>query len=371
MGSPTSDVPTLEIRERIKWLPGAVVASCPQCGRVFLIQKKPVTIFCPMCGKAQLQPQQGAVRDQLPEIVLQPQIEKAALNQSFADFAKGVPFKAPDLTAENLLSRLQLVFWPMWLVDADLKGDWQANMGFSYQVKTARERLEQEGWSSKSELRTQTRFEPRYGSLERHYDNTAVPALARHEVLVARLGKYDHQVGVVFKPELLQDAAILMPDLDPQQVTSAAEVKFTARAGAESMQAAGAQNRQEFNFRGKITNLNWTEFLLPLYSTYYADDDGKAHTVLVQAQSGKIYGARMASKRKARTLSLILAGLVLLALCSALLVVFGSMQSDGFASGTVLLVLALSAMLVVASIPLLRVNQWNANQRSKFPSLDE
>lgn len=365
------DAPGLEVRESLSWLPGASVMTCPACKRVFLVSAGQQDLLCPICVQSALQPQQGSVRSQSPELLLPPQLDEAKLNQIFANFASGVPFQTPDLKAENLLSRSRLVYWPLWLVDADVKGEWQAMMGFDYQVKTARETLGQNGWSSTPELRKQTRFEPRRGTLERHYDNLTVPALQKHEALSGRLGRYDHQKALAFKPGAVRDAMILMPDLDPQQLISAAEVKLTARAGEEAMLASGAQSRQEFSVRGEFNNWSWTEYLLPFFSTYYADEDGKTFAVYAQAQSGQIYGARMASKQKATARSLILMGLGLLALCAVLLLMLFSEGGLASENAAALLLVFFVLFAIIAISPLLLARRWNSNQRSQFPPLDE
>ncbi len=364
-----SDFPKLEVRDQLSWFPDAEVVACQECGRVFLVLPDMDDTLCPMCGKAPLKPQQSLVLSRPPELLLTPRLNNANLSQAFAGFISGVPYRTPDLTAENLTNRSRLVFWPMWLVDGDVKGEWQAMMGFDYQVKTARERLGSGGWSSTPELRTQTRFEPRRGSIERHYDNLAVPALLEHATIIEKLGSYNHQEAVNFTPDAINGAVVLMPNLDPQQLTGAAQVKLIAQAGAEAMRAAGAQSRQEFSLRGEYKNLNWTEYLLPIFSSHYADDDGREHTVYVQAQGGKVYGPRMASRRKAKTLSLILFGLGLLSLIAAMILMIVNNENVNFECSVAVLLMTFALMLIIGIAQLLRVKRWNSNQTSQFPPL--
>ena len=126
--------------------------------------------------------------------------------------------------------------------------------------------------------------------------------------------------------------------------------------------AAGAQHFRNFSIKASYAQLQWTQLLLPLYTTYYTDDEGRPHVVTVNGETGYIHGLRLASRKKGLRIAGILVGiaggLLLLALLGFLLItVFPAIS----------LVAALFAVLgfgfgIAAIFPAVWPAQWNRRQ---------
>lgn len=113
-----------------------------------------------------------------PEQVLPFAVNWAQLEETLRSFCGSFLWLSPrEFRPHLLLERAQPVFLPVWLVDADIRGQWQIEAGFNYDVVSHEEALEQKQWRSRQVRRTQVRWEPRVGLLERRYDNVAAPAL--------------------------------------------------------------------------------------------------------------------------------------------------------------------------------------------------
>lgn len=355
----TSEIPTppVELQQSLSWLPGSMMEACPVCKRVFLVPSVRSKQSCPICYQSELEPQPSLVRKEVPEMVAPIEIDQQNLGERLTAFLDGVPYKTDDLAVENLLKRIQVVWWPQWLVDADLEGEWSGTVGFDYQVRTAKERYGDQGWNSQSVLRTEIRYEPRMGLLKRHYDNILVPALPTDKARIQQLGAYDYNRSKNFKIGMLEQASVQMPGIEPQELQEAAENTLRHYAEKEILQAAGAQHRREINYRGAYKNLNWTQFLLPIYSSYYVDEKGLRHPVVMNAQTGRLYGRRLASIKKARNWTIGLAALpVLVFLISLLVAVFSTSNSAACVTGVAILLGFLSL------IPLFRAASWNRRQ---------
>jgi len=356
--------PAAEVRQDVDWMPAAGVEVCPACKRVFLIPAQKSKQACPLCYQADLVPQPGFVHQEAPEIILPAQVTTEDLQQKLTKLIEGVPYCVEDLSVKNLMNRAQVVWWPLWLVDADLEGNWTGSMGFDYQVRTAKENFGSQGWQSKQALRTQTRYEPRQGTLKRHYDNIQVPALRSHEKRMEQIGKYDQKKSVYYQAGMVSQNSVQLPEIEPQELLEVAQTRLHNAAEQEIMQASTAQHRQNVKFTGKYLNFNWTQYLLPLISTSYRDEDGGTHPIILNGQTGKIYGKRLASMRKATqwTLGLMaVPALLLMAAIVIFLVAPASLPVELACGGVILFFLALLALL-----PLLRAYTWNNRENNSI-----
>jgi hypothetical protein len=105
---------------------------------------------------------------------------------------------------------------------------------------------------------------------------------------------------------------------------------------------------------------NWTQLLLPMYTTAYQDEDGIVHAILVNGQNGKIFGKKHTSERKSRILSLGLLGTALLCFVFGLIFAVGTTLFPifGFFS---LILFALSLLAGIFS-PVPVIWAWNFNR---------
>jgi hypothetical protein len=146
----------------------------------------------------------------------------------------------------------------------------------------------------------------------------------------------------------------------PESAWPLAKSNFNRYSAKDCQFAAEAQHMEEFFIQAEYKELNWTQLLLPMYTSAYQDEDGIVHPILINGQNGKIFGKKRASQRKPRILSLGL--LVTALLCFVLGLVF--------AAGTTLLPilgffsLLLFALALVAGIsaPIPIIWAWNFNR---------
>ena len=357
-----SAAPAAELQEELGWMPGARVEACPTCKRVFLVPAAKSKQPCPLCYRSLLAPQPAIVPRMSPEIVLPVQLKNEDLNLRLTSFLDKTPFRQEDLSVENLVNRSQVVWWPLWLVDADLQGEWTGTLGFDYQVKTAKESYGSDGWSTRSTLRTQTRYEPRKGTLERHYDNIQIPALEAHEKRLHQIGGYQPSSAVPYRVGMLGQTIVQLPEIEPQALVEVAQTRFHAAAEEEIMQANAAQHRQQIRFTGQYLNLNWTKYLLPLISTWYRDEEGNVQPVVINGQSGRVYGKRLASVSQASRLTF---GLISIPVVVLLISIILSLLAPAALPISLTFGVGIAFFLaILALLPLIRAHHWN-NQQQK------
>lgn len=361
----TPELPSTQLLETVDALWGVPLqpAGCEACKHIFLVPAARLGQACPDCARGKLAPQPAALRPEPPELILPFRVGGANLANIYANFTKGVWLACADFNSDSLTRRTTPLYWPMWLVDSDISGDWQAEMGYDYKVESSKEEYSSGSWRSRTQVETRIRWEPRLGTLARHYDNVSTPAVDHHQELMARLGGYHLEQVTAYQPNLVGSACMHAPDLQPNGAWPLAQSSLNKASAEECRQAANAQHVRNYAAHAQYNRLNWTQQLLPMYASYYSDDQGQPHLVYINGQTGSISGARIASQRKGWQVAGISAGIavgifILGLLCIALgmllppLVVLGAM-----------LFAAAAGVGVFAIVPAVWPWQWNRGQQ--------
>ena len=339
-------------------------AGCPVCGVVHLVPANRLGQACPNCARGRLTPQPAMLRPEPPEKIVLPSIGNKDLQTVLLNFTKGVWLAPDDFNVNDLVRRSVAVYWPMWLVDADLQGAWKAEMGYDYQVKSSQESFRNGDWNTREVVENRIRWEPRLGQLDRHYDNVSAPAMSHHDKLWRLLGSYDLSRSKPYEPDKLGQAILRVPDLLPDNAWPIARQALDRAAGEDCMRASEAQHVRDYTIQASYEKPVFTQMLLPMYLTYYTNDAGEPQMVAVNAQTGKVGGVRLASQRKGWRLAGILAGsaalLFILTILSFLLV---PVFPPGAIIGALLGVLAFG-LAIAALFPAVWPWQWNRKQQA-------
>ncbi|MFW5714304.1 MAG: hypothetical protein ACOCYU_06500 [Brevefilum sp.] len=345
------------------WGTERLPAGCPECERVFLVFSEQIDEPCPLCRKGKLSPQPARIRPGKPEKWLPFQIQKDRLATIYQDFVSGVWIKPEDFTPEKLINRTVPLFWPLWLVDCGIEGHWQMEAGFDYQVESTKENYQNGRWVSRKQIEDRTRWEPRLGKIATHLDNIPAPALEDHRNRIRMTGNYPLGQMQDVRLESLEMAMIECPDLPPDDAWPLAKPRIDEAAGRLCQKAAGAQHQKNFIIRANYTDKHWTQYLLPVYITYYLDDDGQPQVLIVNGQSGEINGPRLASRKRglhiAGIIVVIAGALFLLALIGLLL----SMVLPPLGILAVLLGGLGFGLGIAAIIPAVWPARWNSKQQ--------
>lgn len=286
------------------WHQHLQVVGCPTCGQHFLASQQLLDSNCPTCPNETLQvldvDKIAATELIEPELIVPFMVSAETVNTSIRDFASSYYFTPQDLTPHNLQARMQRVLLPMYLVDSDVKTQWQAEVGYNYQVVSHTEEYQGNAWKSVEKEETRVKWEQRTGTVTRHYDNVRAPALEQHDQIVAVLGKFQTWQTELFQAPEAIDSLIQLPDRDAADAWSDAEPLLLQRVEKECMQASEGQHIRQFKWQPTIANKHWTKLLLPTYTTYYLDDDGKRVSILIHGRSGKMIGAKVGSTKLAK-----------------------------------------------------------------------
>lgn len=365
MISPTTSITKTE------WGFDHTLAVCPSCDWSYLIPAGLTAGRCPHCFRAKLDSldeDPAVLGENLPylmppELLLAHTLTPEKIAERIRSFARGIPFPPVDLTPQNLLQRLQRLFLPVWLVDVTVQAEWQMEAGYDYQVVSHQDRYSDGagGWRSQEVKENRVRWEPRRGNLERTYHNIPVPALEEHASLRRALGEFNATTSVPYSPELMEGVYFRLPDRSQQDAWPDAVPSLQAAAARECQQAAEAGHIRDFRWSPKYPNRNWTLMLVPIYASYYLDDESQPQPVTLHGQSGAASGTRRASlKRAQRSAWIFLAFAAVLFLLSLFFGISGVLVPMLLPVAAIGIVLAVLVALG-ALIPLYTV--WNFNRQ--------
>jgi hypothetical protein len=362
------------IQGKVDWAGDQISAGCLVCKQTFLIKQGQLNRGCPYCGQGILSEQPIRISIKDPELMVDfnPQISPAAI---LDEFTRDIKFKVDDLNPDALLKRMIRIYWPMYLVDSRVKGDWEGNAGFNYEVQSSQEIFHSGQWDTRSQLEKRQRWEVRRGSIDRSYNNICVPALSVYQYLSQKLGMINYELAHGFRCELTMEANIWMPDMIPEENWPMAEAALNLMVESDCKKASKADYFRDLNLRVTYENRNWTQIFLPMFSTYYVDDDAKPHIILINGQTGQISGARLASQQKGWKTAGIMAGLaLLLAIAGFILLLLGAVLPPAALLGIILIGAGI-ILLLSASIPAIAPYQWNRRQMEEkittIPGVDK
>ena len=353
------------------WDVPLIVTVCEHCDWNFLSPAGSIPQTCPHCFQDSL----SAVKEELqgmtylkpPELMVPFTLPAANLAKVIQEFAGNIPFAPQDLKPEILRGRLRQLFIPMWLVDSDVQAIWQAEAGFDYEVVSHQDYYNENrgGWASREVKEGRIRWEPRLGRLERSYQNIAAPALEEHNRLNKALGSYNLAEARSYHSHGLENAFVRLPNRSNEDAWPDAQPAIRAAAAEECRRAASADHIRQFSWKPEFKQLNWTMLLLPLYTSYYLDDEDKPQPVLLHGQTGRVHGIRQASMKRAKRAALIVLGIAVCVFLLSLLLAAASVLAPPILA---LAVLGLVVALLVgagAALPIATVWWFNRNQKTQ------
>jgi len=344
---------------------GAPLAAvhCHHCREDHLVRVDPLPHRCPLCHHSPLEALPAPLSAGGPEQIVPFAVTEARAAALLADWSGGVWFRPEGFTPDVLAKRLRRYWIPLWLVDADVEGEWRAEAGYEYEVVSYQDRYsDSAGWRSHEVEETRIRWEPRAGRIARHYDNVVAPGVEGDvRQLIDHLGGYNLGSRVPYHPRELDNGVVRLPALSREAAWPLAEPAFVTLAGIDCGEAVGADRIRDFTLRARYQNRNWTHLLVPAYTTWYEESD-QIWPVLVNGQNGRIYGQRRASARKANRVSLALGGVALvLFVLGALVALLGIAVPPAVVAGSAILVLGLALGL---GAPAPAISVWVRNRNS-------
>ena len=95
--------------------------SCPSCGANLYASENTAVTLCPYCGNTNIIASQFKAKK--PSYILPFQITKQQAEEALRTFYHGKPFLPREFSSENQIQKVQGVYVPFWLYDANISID--------------------------------------------------------------------------------------------------------------------------------------------------------------------------------------------------------------------------------------------------------
>lgn len=336
--------------------------TCSYCKRSYYASPVFAEKPCPLCQKGKLENNRSEIFKIEPEKILPFKINKSRLQSILSNFVSGVWIKPTEFKPETLLSRALPIFWPLWLVDCDVAGNWQMEAGFDYQVESAKETFANGQWRSIKQIKERIRWEPRLGQVATRVENVVVPALEEHQNRMTMTGNYPDKQAEPYKQTRKENILLEVPDIPTQKAWRLAKPLVNEKIDEICQKASGAQHSEKFTLNAEYHNPNWTQSYLPMFVTYYKDDNEQPQILIINGQTGQINGPRLASpKRGLKIAGMIAIGAGILLMIALLTFLLSLAISEVKTIAAFFGILGVGTGLT-ALIPALWPVLWNRNQ---------
>lgn len=342
---------------------GLTPASCARCKRSFLAAG-PLG-RCP-CGAAELQRASVTAPTHGPDELAPPSLSQEDLPKRIHAHLTGGWLTDRRHSPQRLAEQARLVWWPRWLVDAQMRSNWSAELGFDYRARSSVEVMQHGSWQSVEREEDRIRWEPRAGTLDRPYKNVLVNALRRSRPLLGLAGE---EIEIVpFEASRLQGGLVQLPDRDPDEVWEEVVPAFRARAAQEIALATEGDHIRDVHLDPSFSSERWSVRLHPVWWVSSGPSEPRL-VLLIDGNTGRTFGPRYHSMSIAWIAAAILATLGV----GALVVTFFALVI-GLVLPLLWVIVPFSAILAVifgvgAIVPPAYAWSRNARERAKIAQL--
>ncbi len=292
---------------QLGWQDGLLLAACSNCGLGIM---QPADMFdqpCVHCGSyliEELDPDADQPPHLAPpELILNTKVDEKKAHKELSNWYSRFFFPPADLSLPTLMSRIRLMYVPVWLMDTRLNTQWAADVGFDYEVISSQEKLRGSTWSTTEVKRIQQDWEGRAGTINLNYENIPADAIEREFNFwpVVRLTPSQHKLlhrAEPYNATTAEKATFLLPSRIPADAVNDMLPSLMGLAQDDVQSACRADHIRNFNWAPKIEQQNWTKLLMPVWSTWYKDEDDRKRMLFINATTGQGWGERIPSMRR-------------------------------------------------------------------------
>ncbi len=305
---------------------------CQNCGTRESVSADMLTHNCAFCGSSRVV-QAETIQDVLrPSALIPVEIDQQQLEEILNDWFTA-SWLLPD-KLNNLMANVEpdRVFLPFWTFDARSSADWRAEVGHTVTTGSGKNR------------RTKTVWRWESGHVDLSFDNHLVSGSKRiSKELTSNLGDYNMRGLVQYDPDFLAGSIAQAYDTKLDTAWRIGRNDFREITRKACRRQASSGKIRNFSMTLDFSEESWRYILLPVLMASYQFDN-KTYRIVVNGQTGTIFGQRPVDWRKVRNACLLSAIPPILAFITAAILSFMGLsdQSSGaFAVGGFLSLAAL------------------------------
>lgn len=263
--------------------------ACNQCGAVTILAIAERAVTCPHCGSSQLIDSEESAELLQPNAIAPPKISAQQASGLISQWLGKGLFIPDDLKKFARHSTLQAVYYPFWTFDGILKINWVCEINHG---------------SARNPMWIVQRGE----EFEIFDDEwvTGLSSLANEDL--QELAPLDFKAVVAYDPAFLVDWSVLAYDHPLAEASLDARERIAKRL-RQNLHHKVLPGQEKRNFQSGATewsDMTYKLILFPLYVGHYTYR-GKTYHLFVNAQNGKVSGAKPVDRVKQIAFSLLVA----------------------------------------------------------------
>lgn len=257
--------------QSVRWVVGARVLHCPQCGAERTIPAGKLSEVCPFCGSTQVIVQDALNTVEQPDGLVPFTISEEAAKAAIRERLKSVSERLAGLFDTNEVAHATItgVYLPYWVFDALAE---VSVTTIDRRTPTSRNAL--------TAIRPYDNIRLSDGMISICVPGVTSPALA------GQLRDFDLSAALAYEPKLLARHAAELYDVEFDTAS------LTARSiVADEMRRRHGQNSQrnvEVTVFTSVLQMSFTLLLMPLWVATLVERDGDVRPALVNGQSGAV-----------------------------------------------------------------------------------
>ena len=264
-------------------------ADCRNCGARVAFGDVDTAATCVFCGSANVLAHESNRNTLRPESLIPLDVGRATVEENFRRWVRGLWFR-PDALRRLASFDAVGVYVPYWTFDARVRSRWSADSGTYYWTTQVVPVVVNGRVRMRTRRVRRVRWRPASGVREDRYDDHLVNASGGiPDDLARRLGGFDTSKLVPYRPEYLAGLRAEEYRLDLEQGWDRAR---DALVGLQRARCAGdvpGDTYRDLEADHDFDEVRWKHVLLPIWSLRY-EHGGKAYTVLVHGQTGRVNG---------------------------------------------------------------------------------
>ena len=265
---------------------------CQNCGTQESVSADMLTHNCAFCGSSRV------VQTEDVDDVLRPSaLIPVEVNQEQLENILNKWFTASWLLPQqlnNIVANVEpdRVFLPFWTFDARSSAEWRAEVGHTVTTGTGKNR------------RTKTVWRWENGSVTLNFDDHLISGSKRiSEQLKAELGNYKMQGLVSYDPDYLAGSIAQAYDIELEQAWRLGRNAFREITRKACRNQASSSKIRNFSMSLDFYDESWRYILIPVLMASYQFDN-QTYRIVINGQTGKIFGQRPVDWKKVRNSSL-------------------------------------------------------------------
>lgn len=262
---------------------------CGTCGATVEFAGVNTAQCCAFCGSSNVLAQEANRRLIRPESIVPLDVGRAAVEQHFQRWIRGLWFRPSALAQIRRFDALG-VYVPYWTFDARVHSDWSADAGYYYYV-TVMVPVTRNGRTTMQARRVRKiRWVPAWGRRDDAFDDLLVHASRGVSAELARkLGGFDTGRLVPYRPEYLAGCVAEEYELDLEGAWDQARAQIVETQRRRCASDVPGDTHRDLRVHNDIDDVRWKHVLLPMWSLHYSFG-GKTYPVLVHGLTGAVHG---------------------------------------------------------------------------------